>query len=70
MKIEDCIIKSSTSHKPLGVIIDNKLNFAEHVSKLCKKASQKLMLLQEFQVTNAFFSSQFAYCLGCFTIDL
>ena len=33
------------SVKLLGVIIDNKLNFNEHVTRLCKKANQKLHAL-------------------------
>ena len=43
--IKSCIIKSSTPYKLLCVIIDNKLNFTEHISKLCKKTSQKLHAL-------------------------
>ena len=39
IKIDDTDIKSSSSKKLLGVSIDNKLNFNDHVSKLCKKAS-------------------------------
>ena len=32
-------VTGSTSVKLLGVTIDNKLNFEEHVTKLCKKAN-------------------------------
>ena len=35
-------IVGEESVKLLGVIIDNKLNFNEHVSTLCKKANQKI----------------------------
>ena len=51
IKIDDTDIKRSSSKKLLGVIIDNKLTFNEHVSKLCKKASNKLhaMLCLRFQ---------------------
>ena len=45
IKIDDNDIKSSSSKKLLGVLIDNKLTFNEHVSKLCKKASNKLHAL-------------------------
>ena len=38
---DDCVSKSSCE-KVLGVYFENKLNFNTHVSKLCKKASQKL----------------------------
>ena len=72
IKIDDTDIKSSSSKKLLGVIIDNKLTFNEHVSKLCKKASNKLHALARISkymtkdklrtIMNAFFSSQFAYC--------
>ena len=36
IKIDDTDIKSSSSKKLLGVIIDNKLTFNEYVSNLCK----------------------------------
>ena len=45
IKIDDTDIKSSSSKNLLGVIIDNKLTFNELVSKLCKKASNKLHAL-------------------------
>ena len=45
IKIGDTDIKSSSSKKLLGVLIDNKLTFSEHVSRLCKKASNKLHAL-------------------------
>ena len=45
IKIDDTDIKSSSSKNLLGVIIDNKLTFNERVSKLCKKASNKLHAL-------------------------
>ena len=45
IKIDDTDMKSSSSKKLLGVLIDNKLTFNEHVSKLSKKASNKLHAL-------------------------
>ena len=45
IKIDNTDIKSSSSKKLLGVLIDNKLTFNEHVSKLWKKASNKLHAL-------------------------
>ena len=36
---------NSTEQKILGVIIDNKLNFKSNISKLFKKASQKIAAL-------------------------
>ena len=68
----DCI-SNSIDQKILGVIFDNKLNFNTHVSKLCKKAGQKIHALarisnfmslnQRKLIMNAFISSQFSYCL-------
>ena len=36
-----CILENSISQKLLGVTIDRKLSFNEHVSNLCDKASKK-----------------------------
>ena len=58
--------------KLLGVLIDNKLSFDQHVSRLCDKASQKMHALSRLSsfmnfekrkmIMNAFISSQFGYC--------
>ena len=40
-----CILENSNSQKPLGVTIDRKLNFNEHVTNLCDKASKKIQTL-------------------------
>ena len=37
-----CILENSNSQKPLGVTIDRKLNFNEHVTNLCDKASKEI----------------------------
>ena len=42
LNLDDLIIKTIKSEKLLGINIDHFLTFNEHVSKLCKKASQKL----------------------------
>ena len=67
IKIDDTDIKSSSSKKLLGALIDNKFTFNEHVSKLCKKASNKIHALARISkyvtkdklrtIMNAFFSS-------------
>ena len=72
LNLDDSIIKNSKSEKLLGINIDNFLKFNEHVSKLCKKASQKLHAIARISsylnknklrlILNAFFSSQFGYC--------
>ena len=67
-----CILKSSDSQKRLGVTIDRKLNFNEHVTNLCDKASKKIQALaiifpyipqtQKRLLINVYFMSQFGYC--------
>jgi len=65
-------IKNSHSEKLLGIKIDSDLNFEEHISSICKKASAKLNALARISpyidegkrrlIMNAFFNSQFNYC--------
>ena len=40
-----CVLENSDSQKLLGVTIDRKLNFNEHVTNLCDKASKKIQAL-------------------------
>ena len=66
------IIDSSDSVKLLGITIDKKLNFNDHVSKLCKKASSKLHALARISnfmsedklrlLLKSFIESEFSYC--------
>ena len=66
------ILENSSSQKRLGVTIDRKLNFNEHVTNLCDKASKKIQALarifpyipqtQKRLLMNAYFMSQFGYC--------
>ena len=65
-------ISNSSHEKLLGVTIDHKLNFEEHVQNLCKKASQKVNALtrisslmnfeQRKLILNSFITSHFSYC--------
>lgn len=65
-------IASSNSVKLLGVTIDKKLNFTEHVTNICKKANQKLHALARIAkyldteklrlIMKTFIDSQFNYC--------
>ena len=65
-------IEGKNSVKLLGIKIDNKLNFNEHVAGICKKNSLKLHalarishLMEQNKLRNlmkAFIESQFAYC--------
>ena len=58
--------------KLLGVKIDLNLNFIDHISDLCKKASRKISTLARVTpfmglsnrrlLINAFFTTQFSYC--------
>ena len=71
-KIEDFSIKNSTEEKLLGVKYDSNLSFENHVTSLCKKASQKLHALARIShymdlnkrgnLMKAFITSQFSYC--------
>ena len=72
VKVDKYTIANSTSQKLLGITIDNKLTFDEHISRLCNKASQKLHALARIVtymnlskrriIMKAFISSQFGYC--------
>ena len=65
-------IKNQLSAKLLGIRIDNKLNFNEHVNNLCSKASQKLHALARVRnymnitqskiLMKTFILSHFGYC--------
>ena len=45
LKVRDSLIKESICKKLLGVKIDYKLTFDNHVANLCKKANNKLRTL-------------------------
>ena len=70
--IGDEEITVSKSVELKGVTIDNKLNFSEHVTKICNKANQKLHALARIAkyldpnklkiITRTFIESQFNYC--------
>ena len=65
-------IKNTHSKQIPGVIIDCKINFYDHVSNLCKKASAKtsvrvrvfpfIILSQKELIIKAIFNSQFGHC--------
>ena len=73
VKAEGFDILNSTNKKILGITLDNKFSFDEHVGLLCKKASQKLHALsrithymdvkQRQPIMKSFINSQFGYCL-------
>ena len=45
MKIDNIEIENTSSEKLLGIIIDSKLNFKEHLGGIIKKASRKVNVL-------------------------
>ena len=65
-------IENSKCQKLLGINIDSKLTFEDHINRICKKASAKLNALGRISYymdplkrrlpVNAFFTSQFNYC--------
>ena len=71
-KIGEFNVKDSREEKLLGIKINSKLSFENHVSSLCKKTSQKLHALARVvnfmnlakrkSLTKAFITSQFNYC--------
>ena len=66
------VLEASQIETVLGIQIDNKLNFENHIKSLCIKASQKLGALQRFSnlldaqkknlLFNSIIKSQFSYC--------
>ena len=43
MKIDNIELENTSSEKLLSIIIDSKLNFKEHLERLIKKASRKVI---------------------------
>ena len=72
LTINEELIKGSKSVKLLGVTLDNKLEFNEHVAQLCSKVSKKVHALARIspfmdtanirKLMKAFIESQFSYC--------
>ena len=71
LQIDSNEIKSKNSVTLLGITIDNRLSFDDHISKLCNKASMQLnaifrlkkyMTQKELEVVlNGFIDSSFSY---------
>ena len=72
IQVGESVIKNTTCEKLLGIKVDNKLTFDEHISGLCKKAANKLGTLARVAsymshpkkklLLNFFFNAQFNYC--------
>ena len=71
-KIGDKYLYSKNNVVLLGIIIDKKLKFDEHITSLCNKATYKLYALQRIRkfitisqaklLASSFINSQFNYC--------
>ena len=61
-------IKNTSCEKLLGIKVDSRLNFNEHLDGIIKKASRKISALSSVTeskrciLMNSFFNSQFNYC--------
>ena len=72
IKVDNFDLKNSKCQKLLGIKLDNKLTFSDHVKSICTKASQKLHALsrvsnfmtlnQRKTIMNTFILSHFGYC--------
>ena len=70
--IKETVINPSNSVNLLGIEIDNKLSFSNHISKICTKAGQQLSALARLSkildihtkeiIFNTFILSNFNYC--------
>ena len=63
-------IKNSDCERLLGIDIDCKLSFENHINQICSKARAKIQALARIELflnnkkrkLHAFFKSQFSYC--------
>ena len=72
LKVNVHKLKKKNTAKLLGITIDTKLHFEEHISELCKKASMLLNAISHLQrfigkeqkgaLINSFIFSNFNYC--------
>ena len=70
--LEDNTIEAEESVELLGITLDNDLKFSSHISKICKRANQKLHALARISthmsvsklklLMKSFVISQFKYC--------
>ena len=69
--INDYTIISENKNEQLGIMLDSKLSFEDHINNLCKKASQKLnalariasyVCLEKRKTVMKAYISQFGYC--------
>ena len=84
LQIGDITIKSASSVTLLGITIDSKLNFKEHINNIVKNAYNKLYALRRLRkfltlekakiLACSMIESQFAYCpliwMFCSKVDI
>ena len=73
LTIDNNDIESTKSVKLLGITIDDRLRFDQHISNLCSKAAMQLNALGRLQkymensekvaIANSFIYANFNYCL-------
>ena len=78
LKIKDETITNSSDQKLIGALFNNKFDFNEHVTLICRKASQRLnaharvvhyMNLPQCRlIMNFFCSLDIVRSYGCFTL--
>ena len=71
-RCENTVIPNVTEVEMLGVILDEKLKFDQHVSKVCRKVTQKIAVLRRMRnmlpfelrkaIYNSFITPHYNYC--------
>ena len=71
-RCENTVIPNATEVEMLGVILDEKLKFDQHVSKVCRKVTQKIAVLRRMRnmlpfelrkaIYNSFITPHYNYC--------
>ena len=78
--LHDNELTSSNVEKPLGFLLDRKINSEAHISSLCKKAGHKINTIarlktyltsdQRDSLLNSIITSQFTFCsLACMFVS-
>lgn len=81
MIIEDSVVKGSIAINYLGVVLDDKLNWVEHISYVDKRLKPRLYCLgnlNSFNINpdvlalfyNSVICSAWTYCLSCWEVTL